>query len=93
MRRCAWCTWESATLAWPPTAHLDARYEDPDFALAFARLVTHYVGHDVFLEDGVLLRDAHLLADIPGVLVQGRSISKPRSATRGRSPAPGRPPS
>ncbi len=67
----AWCRWESATLAWPPTDHLDARYEDPDFALAFARLVTHYVGHDNFLEDGTLLREAHLLANIPGVLVQG----------------------
>ena len=67
----AWCRWESATLAWPPTDQLDARYEDPDFALAFARLVTHYVGHDNFLEDGALLREAHLLADIPGVLVQG----------------------
>ena len=41
--------------------------------MAFARLVTHYVGHDNFLEDGVLLRDADLLADIPGVLVQGRT--------------------
>lgn len=68
----AWCTWESATLEWPPTARLDARYTDPNFALAFARLVTHYVGHDLFLEDGVLLRDAGMLADIPGVLVQGR---------------------
>ncbi len=67
----AWCTWESATLAWPATDQLDARYEDPDFALAFARLVTHYVGHDNFLEDGTLLREADLLADIPGVLVHG----------------------
>ena len=69
----AWCTWESSTLAWPPIAQLDDRYDDEDFALAFARLVTHYVGHDVFLEDGVLLRDADLLADIPAVLVQGRA--------------------
>ena len=51
---------------------LDSRYTDPDFALAFARLVTHYIRHDEFLEDGILLRDAHLLADTPGVLVQGR---------------------
>ena len=28
--------------------------------------------HDDFLEDGSLLRNAHLLADIPGVLVNGR---------------------
>ena len=58
-------------LAADPT-RLASRYEDPDFALAFARLVTHYVRHDDFLEDGILLRDAHLLADIPGVLVNGR---------------------
>lgn len=67
-----WCTWESATPAWPPTEGLDERYEDPRFALAFARLVTHYVRHDEFLEDGRLLRDARLLAEIPGVLVNGR---------------------
>jgi pimeloyl-ACP methyl ester carboxylesterase len=69
----AWCTWESATPDWPPNpTRLAKRYEDPDFALAFARLVTHYVRHDDFLEDGILLRDAHLLVDIPGVLVNGR---------------------
>ena len=67
-----WCTWESATPAWPPTEGLDERYEDPRFALAFARLVTHYVRHDEFLENGRLLRDARLLAEIPGVLVNGR---------------------
>ena len=68
----AWCTWESATPDWPPTSSLAERYADPDFALGFARLVTHYIRHDVFLEDGVLLRNAHLLADIPGILVNGR---------------------
>jgi proline iminopeptidase len=67
-----WCTWESATPNWPPTAGLDERFADPDFALAFARLVTHYVRHDDFLEDGMLLRDAGVLADIPGTLVNGR---------------------
>ena len=67
----AWCSWESATPEWPATGVLDERYADPDFALAFARLVTHYVAHDFFLEDGILLRNAHLLHDIPGVLVHG----------------------
>jgi proline iminopeptidase len=67
-----WCTWESATPDWPPADGLAKRFTDSAFALGFARLVTHYVGHDEFLEDDILLRNAHLLADIPGVLVNGR---------------------
>jgi proline iminopeptidase len=67
-----WCRWESATPAWPPTDGLSARFTDPAFAMAFARLVTHYVRHDAWLEDEVLLRGAGLLADVPGIMVSGR---------------------
>ena len=67
-----WCMWESATPDWPPGTGLASRYRDPEFALAFARLVTHYVRNDEFLEDGVLLRNAGELADIPGILINGR---------------------
>lgn len=67
-----WCTWESATLAWPPVPHLSPRFAEPGFALAFARLVTHYVRHHAWLEDGSLLRGAGALAGIPGIMVQGR---------------------
>jgi proline iminopeptidase len=68
----AWCTWESATPAWPPTPGLSLRFTDAAFRMAFARLVTHYVRHDAWLEDGSLLRHAGSLADIPGILVNGR---------------------
>lgn len=67
-----WCLWESATPHWPPTTGLDARFKDPDYALAFARIVTHYVTHNLWLEDGILLRNASALSHIPGVLVNGR---------------------
>ena len=67
-----WCLWESATLEWPPRAGLAERFEDPGYALAFARIVTHYVRRNAWLEDGVLLRGAGALAAIPGVLVNGR---------------------
>jgi proline iminopeptidase len=67
-----WCLWESATPDWPPRSGLAERFTDPDFALCFARLVTHYVHHDLWIEDGRLLRDAAVLAGIPGTLVQGR---------------------
>jgi proline iminopeptidase len=68
----AWCRWESATPAWPPTTGLAERFADPAYAMAFARIVTHYVSHNAWLEDGILLRGANALADIPGILVNGR---------------------
>ncbi len=68
----AWCLWESATPAWPPVVGLAQRFTDPAYALALARLVTHYVRHNAWLEDGSLLRGAGVLATIPGVMVHGR---------------------
>jgi proline iminopeptidase len=67
-----WCLWESATPHWPPREGLSERYRDPDFAYAFARIVTHYVRANAWLEDGALLRGAGALAKIPGALVNGR---------------------
>ncbi len=67
-----WCMWESATPNWPPTNGLADRFKDPDYALAFARIVTNYVRHNLWLEDGVLIRNGHALSTIPGVLVNGR---------------------
>jgi proline iminopeptidase len=68
----AWCLWESATLDWPPAPALARRFRDPRYALAFARIVTHYISHQQFLEDGILLRNAGVLANIPGIMVNGR---------------------
>jgi len=67
-----WCLWESATPAWPPAGGLAPRFKDPAFAMGFARIVTHYVRHDAWIEDGALLRDAACLTGIPGVMVNGR---------------------
>jgi proline iminopeptidase len=68
----AWCMWESATPDWPPTTGLADHFKDTRYALAFARLVTHYIRHNAFLEEDELMRGAYRLADIPGVLVHGR---------------------
>ena len=67
-----WCLWESATPSWPPSSDLAERFQDPAFALAFARIVTHYVRHDAWLAHDVLLREIAALAEIPAILVQGR---------------------
>ena len=67
-----WCLWESATPDWPPATGLAPRFRDPRFAMAFARLVTHYVHHDAWLEDGCLLSGADALSGTPGLMVNGR---------------------
>jgi proline iminopeptidase len=69
----AWTDWETATIPAPPRSV--ERFEDPVFRMGFARTVTHYFGNDHFLgegnDEGVVLRDAPSLKDIPGTLVQG----------------------
>lgn len=67
-----WLLWESATIDWPPTDALSPRFRDAKFAFAFARLVTHYMAHHLWLEDGVLLRNIHRLSGIPAILINGR---------------------
>lgn len=44
----------------------------PEHLLARGRIVTHYFRNGAWLEDGQLLADAHRLAGIDAVLVQGR---------------------
>ncbi|MFZ2529376.1 MAG: prolyl aminopeptidase [Rhodococcus sp. (in: high G+C Gram-positive bacteria)] len=68
----AWSTWEGATSSLLPRPEHVAETGQPRFALAFARIENHYFHHRGFLDDGQLLRDAHLLKGIPGVIVQGR---------------------
>jgi proline iminopeptidase len=63
-----WCDWEDAIV---PTAPPSPRFESPEFRMAFARLVTRYWSHGSWLEEGIVLREAGLLAGIPGVIVQG----------------------
>jgi len=73
-----WCAWEDAHVSLAPGHTPSQRYQDPEFRLRFARLVTHYWRHAAFLEDGQLLRGAAGLAGIPGVLIHGRyDVSSP----------------
>jgi proline iminopeptidase len=67
-----WCAWESALVSVDSDAKPDPRRLQPAFQLTFARIVTHYFRNNAWLEDGMLLRHARLLAHIPGILVHGR---------------------
>lgn len=69
----AWCAWEDAVLSFESNAQPNAYSGQPDDdTLAFARICTHYLQHAAWLEEGALIRDARLLAGVPGVLIHGR---------------------
>ncbi len=68
----AWSRWESSTITLRPRADVIARFTEPDYAVAFARIENHYFVHGGWWEDGQLIRDAGRLANIPTVIVQGR---------------------
>jgi len=67
-----WCRWESITSLSAPAENLSPRFLDPDFRLSYARIVTHYVTNNAWLEDDAVLRDSVRLSDIPGIMVSGR---------------------
>jgi len=69
----AWSVWEASTSLLLPDQTFISAHEDAEFALAFARIESHYFVNGGFLEvEDQLLRDAHRLADIPGTIVHGR---------------------
>jgi proline iminopeptidase len=69
----AWSVWEASTsLLLQDEAFIEG-HRDPHFALSFARIESHYFVHGGFFDvEDQLLRDAHRLQGIPGVIVHGR---------------------
>jgi proline iminopeptidase len=68
----AWSLWEGETITLLPDPELSTRFSEADFADAFARIENHYFVHAGWLEEGQLLRDAHRLKGIPGIIIHGR---------------------
>jgi proline iminopeptidase len=68
-----WLAWEDAVISMESNGRPGQYSNRPDDAkLAFVRICAHYFANDCFLPDGVLIREAATLADIPAVLVHGR---------------------
>jgi proline iminopeptidase len=69
----AWSSWEGATSFLRINPGFVAKFEQPEFAAAFARIEAHYFVNGGFLQhDDQLLRDAPRIRHIPGVIIQGR---------------------
>lgn len=67
-----WHEWEAATILLADPAGLSRRWSDPRYLLTRARIITHYFREGAWLENGILLKNAHRLAGIPGILIHGR---------------------
>jgi len=68
----AWSLWEGRCATLRPSQSVVDHFADPFTALSLARIECHYFIHDSFLEPDQILRDAHRLRQIPGIIVQGR---------------------
>jgi proline iminopeptidase len=69
----AWSMWEGATSYLRTNTSYLSRFDDPDYAAAFARIEAHYFVNRGFMDsDDQLLRDAQRLRNIHGVIIQGR---------------------
>lgn len=73
-----WCAWEDTHVSLAPGHTPDPRFQDTEFSVRFARLVTHYWSNSAFLDENQLIRDAPLLDGLPGILIHGRyDVSSP----------------
>jgi proline iminopeptidase len=69
----AWSMWEGAALSLLPDPARVNAFGEPHYAIAFARIEAHYFVNGGFFErDDQLIANAHLLRQIPGVIVHGR---------------------
>jgi proline iminopeptidase len=69
----AWSVWEGVTSSLWPNPERASQFGAPEFALALARIETHYfVNRGFFDDEDQLLRNVERLRGIPAVIVQGR---------------------
>lgn len=69
----AWSQWEGDTISIRGPEARPAKFDEVDFAVAFARIESHFfVNGGFFKEDGWILNNIDRLRGIPGWIVQGR---------------------
>jgi len=70
----AWTTWEMSTSTLYPDEENITKGEEPQFALAFARIESHYFVNRGFMKENHILENMNKIIDakIPATIVQGR---------------------
>ena len=67
-----WCAWEDAVLSGESNGRAVFTGRPAAAKLALVRICSRYFANGAWLEEVQLLREAHRLAAIPGVLIHGR---------------------
>jgi proline iminopeptidase len=69
----AWSVWEGSTSKLFPDQDLIAHFDEPEFAIAFARIECHFFMNNAFFDtDNYLIENVGKIRHIPAVIVQGR---------------------
>ncbi len=69
----AWSRWEGDTISIRGPEARPSKFNEIDFAIAFARIECHFfVHHGFFPEEGWILKNIDRIRGIPGWIVQGR---------------------
>ena len=69
----AWSQWEGDTISLRGPEARPAKFNEVDFAIAFARIECHFFANRGFFgADGWILDNIHRIANVPGWIVQGR---------------------
>lgn len=69
----AWSKWEAATSRLIVDQGAIDEFDDPEFALSFARIECHYFTNNAFFDtNNWILENVAKIRHIPGVIVQGR---------------------
>ncbi|KAG9243851.1 proline iminopeptidase [Calycina marina] len=67
-----WSTWETALSKLIVDPEYIAKAHNPKWAVAFARIESHFFVNAGFMEDGQLITDAHKIKHLPISIIQGR---------------------
>lgn len=68
----AWSLWEGRCATLRPNHDMVEAFSDPHLAVSLACIEAHYFVNKAFLEEDQIIRNADLLAGIPGIIVHGR---------------------
>lgn len=68
----AWSVWEASTSKLIVDPAYVARADNPSWALAFARIESHFFVNGGFMPDGQLIEEAYKIKHLPIIIIQGR---------------------